>query len=221
MLDPRPVPLERLTLPPHTLPSRGSLVLLHGYGANEHDLLQLGPELAPDRRTVSLQAPLALPWGGRAWFNLRESAGGFEFDPAEIERALAQTLQAVEQVAREDGTPPLLLGFSQGASLALMVALQQPRLVRGVLSLSGVPPRLAAPWQANALAFKGFPVFGAHGTQDPLLPIALGRSVRAGLEGAGCDLTWREYVMGHEVVIDELSDARAWIVALKAWPPAE
>ena len=196
-------------------------MLLHGYGANEHDLLQLGPELAPDRRTISLQAPLSLPWGGRAWFNLQESAEGFAFDPAEIEVALTHTLKAVERVAREDGTPPLLLGFSQGACLALMVALQKPRLVRGVLSLSGVPPGRAAAMRAKPSELQGFPAFGAHGTQDPLLPIGLGRSVRAELEGAGFDLTWREYPMGHEVVLDELRDARAWIGTLKAWPAAE
>lgn len=214
------MPLERVVVPPHTLPSPGSLVLLHGYGANEHDLLQLGPELAPDRRTVSLQAPLSLPWGGRAWFNLQESAKGFEFDPAEIARALVQTLSAIEQVAREDDKPPLLLGFSQGAFMALMVALQRPRLLRGVLSLSGVPPQLGAPGQAAPAEFQGFPLFGAHGTRDPLLPIALGRGLREELGAAGFDVAWREYPMGHEVVLEELADARAWIAALKAWPPA-
>lgn len=215
------MPLERLVIPPRTLPSTGSLVLLHGYGATAQDLLQLGPELAPDRRTVSLQAPLALPWGGRAWFSIKEAPEGFSFDAAEIESALALAVKAVERVAREDEAPPLLLGFSQGAGIALLLALRNPQLVRGVLSFSGVSPRPGATASPTPLHFQGLPVFGAHGTQDSLLPIALGRGVRADLEAAGCDLTWREYPMAHEVVLEELRDAREWIAALKPWAPAQ
>lgn len=212
--------LHRLETPPRGTPA-GTLVVLHGYGADERDLLSIGPELDPGLRVVSLQAPIALPWGGRAWFNLRQSPTGFAWEPAEVLAAHEQALAAIERVAAEDKRPPLLLGFSQGACMALMTALVRPGTVRGVLSLSGVPPRLPEALRAKPDALKGLPVFAAHGTQDPLLPIALGRANHTELAALGLDVTWREYAMPHAVVQQELADARAWLKTLKVWPPAK
>lgn len=212
--------LSRIDLPSRG-PSRGTLVLLHGYGADEHDLLGLAPELDPAFSAVSLAAPLRLPWGGRAWFALEQSATGFHWDPTEVRAAAALATEAVEAVAKADGKPPLLLGFSQGACIALLVALQRPGLVRGVLSLSGVPPDRAGAEAAHGTAARGLPVFAAHGTLDPLLPLPVGQHTRAVLEEAGCAVIWREYEMGHQIVGEELDDARAWLAALPPWPPGK
>ena len=195
-------------------------MLLHGYGADEHDLLGLAAELKASLRAVSLAAPQTLPWGGRAWYALEQRGGSLGWDPAEVREAAALAIEAVLAVAAEDGRPPLLLGFSQGAGIALLVALQRPELVRGVLSLSGVPPDRAGGGAANA-AVKGLPVFAAHGLHDPLLPIAVGRHTRALLEDAGCDVTWREYPMAHQIVGPELDDARDWLETARAWPRAK
>ena len=216
------MPLHRIELPPQG-PSSGTLVLLHGYGADEHDLIGLAAELDPSLRAVSLAAPQTLPWGGRAWYALEQRGGSFGWDAAEVQQAARLAIEAVAAVAAEDGRPPLLLGFSQGAGIALLVALQRPELVRGVLSLSGVPPDRAdtATATASFLGTKGLPVFGAHGLGDPLLPIAVGRHTRALLEDAGCDVTWREYPMAHQIVGPELDDARHWLKALPAWQRAK
>ena len=212
--------LRRIESPPQKGPGSRTLVLLHGYGADEHDLLPLAAELDPGFRAVSLQAPLSLPWGGRAWFHLEQQAGGFRWDPEEVKAAAALAALAVEQVGREDGRPPLLCGFSQGGCISLLVALQRPELVRGVLSLSGVPPdRAGAAWAAGP-HLKGLPVFAAHGSFDPLLPLAVGRHARALLEEAGFAVSWHEYPMAHQIIGEELEDARAWLSALPPWPPA-
>ena len=196
-------------------------MLLHGYGADEHDLLGLAAELDPGLRAVSLAAPQTLPWGGRAWYALEQRGGSLGWDPAEVQAAAAQAVEAVAAIAAEDGRPPLLLGFSQGAGIALLAALQRPELVRGVLSLSGVPPDRAGRGGAAGARVEGLPVFAAHGLHDPLLPIAVGRHTRALLEDAGCDVTWREYPMAHQIVAEELADARAWLAALPVWPRAK
>lgn len=210
--------LKRIVLPPQSAPA-GTLVLLHGYGADERDLLPLGHELNPGYRVVSLQAPLAMGFGGRAWFGIEDTPDGFQFDPDEIAAALSQTISSVEEVAADDsGKPPMLLGFSQGACMAMMAALKRPTLVRGVVSLSGVPPQIAASERAPLEALKGMPVFGAHGTQDQLLPIGLGRGTQLALEAAGCALTWKEYPMGHQVSLEEIADVRAWLAQVPAWP---
>jgi phospholipase/carboxylesterase len=212
------VTLHRIELPAAATPSR-TLVLLHGFGADEHDLLPLAPELDPAFRALSLAAPIRLPWGGRAWFNLEQRGGGFHWDPAEVARGAAQALEAVERVAREDGAPPLLCGFSQGACMALLVALQRPELVRGVISFSGVAPDRAELELAPPARRRGLPVFVGHGLHDPLLPIAEGRRLRLLLEEAGCDVAFHEYQMAHQIIETELADARAWLSRLRSWPP--
>lgn len=185
-----------------------TLVLLHGFGADEHDLLPIGHELDQRLRVVSLQAPIALDFGGRAWFNLQQTPDGFAFDPAEVAEGARLALEAVEEIARKSPRP-LLCGFSQGAGMALSVALARPDLTSGVLVLSGVPPRLPPPAGRGALA--GLPAFVAHGIHDPLIPVEVGRSTRDLLQRLGAEVTYREYLMGHMVIPAEIADARAWL----------
>ena len=70
--------LRAVELPPRAPGLDRTLVLFHGFGADEHDLLPIGHELDPRLRVVSLQAPIALDFGGRAWFNLQQTPQGLE-----------------------------------------------------------------------------------------------------------------------------------------------
>jgi phospholipase/carboxylesterase len=207
------VKLNSIELPARAPGLSRTLVLLHGYGADEHDLLPIAHELDPRLRAVSLQAPIALGGPMRAWFNLAQDARGISFDPDEAKEGLAAARAAIEEIAA--ASPRLLLlGFSQGAAMALGVALTRPELVAGVLSLSGVPPVIARDALAAPERLKGFPVFAAHGTEDPLLPIALGRTVRDELTRLGLAVSWHEYPMGHTVIPQELTAARTWLAQL-------
>ena len=188
-----------------------TLVLLHGYGADEHDLLPIGHQLDPRLRVVSLQGPLSMGGSQRSWYSLRQDGRGISFDAAQAREGAQLAADAIEEIGR-GSSPPFLLGFSQGASIALAVALTRPQLCKGVLSLSGVPARIEPEELAAPAALKGFPVFAAHGTQDPILPIEMGRANRAELGRLGCDVFWREYPMGHMVLPQELDDARAWLL---------
>ena len=215
------MPLQRVELPPRAGAPSQTLVLLHGYGADEHDLLSLGHHLDPGFRVVSLAAPLALPWGGRAWYQLTQNGSSFGWDPAEVLQATALATAEIDAIGRETGAPPLLLGFSQGAGIALMVALRKPAAVRGVMALSAVPPdRGGAVPSAGGedAATMGLPIFLGHGTRDPLLPIAAAHHSRALLEEAGCDVTFREYSMAHEISEAELSDVKTFLARLPGWP---
>ncbi|HKC59525.1 MAG TPA: phospholipase [Myxococcales bacterium] len=200
--------LRTVELPPREPGLDRTLVLMHGFGADEHDLLPIGHELDPRLRVVSLQAPIALDFGGRAWFNLQQTPEGLTFDPAEVAEGARLALEAVEEVAR--GSPrPILGGFSQGAGMALSAALARPDLTAGVLVLSGVPPRAQQP--ATPGGSGGLPVFVAHGIHDPLIPVEVGRAIRDLLQKLGARVTYREYPMGHMVIPAEIADARAWL----------
>jgi len=205
--------LNSVELKPRVPGLNRTLVLLHGYGADENDLLPLAHELDPRLRAVSLQAPIPLGGPMRAWFNLDQDAEGLSFDPEEARAGLRSALQAVEEIART-APRPLLLGFSQGAAVALGIALMRPDLPAAVLSLSGVPPALEPRDLAPAEKLRGFPVFAAHGVHDALLPIELGRTVRDELARLGLAVTWREYEMGHMVVPREIADAAEWLAGV-------
>ena len=200
--------LRSVELPPRAPGLDRTLILLHGFGADEHDLLPIAHELDARFRVVSLQAPLALDQGGRAWFNLQQTRDGFAFDPDEVANAARLALEAGEEIARSSPRP-LLCGFSQGAGMALSVVLARPEIPSGALALSAVPPRVDRPAPPEKL--RGFPVFAAHGLFDPLLPVEVGRATRDLLQQLGLSVTWREYPMGHMVVPAELNDARAWL----------
>src|SRR5438132_4222779 len=119
------MPLRTIELKPREKGLSRTMILLHGYGADEHDLLPLAHEIDPRLRAVSVQAPVSLGGGQRAWFKLREDAAGISFEPDDARAGLKAAIGAVEEIARESPRP-ILLGFSQGAAMALGVALSRP-----------------------------------------------------------------------------------------------
>ncbi len=189
------------------------LVLLHGYGSDERDLMGLAPYLDPRFQVVSARAPQALEMGGYAWFAVQFTPFGLvlDHDQAQVSRlqleAWLETLVATPGV---DRSRVFLLGFSQGAGMALGLALHRPELVAGVVFLSGlvVPQMIPAgdPEKLRALS-----VLMTHGRQDPLIPIAQGRASRALLEQLPVRLCYREYEMGHEINEECLEEVRGWL----------
>jgi len=207
------VKLNAIELPPRAPGLSRTLILLHGYGAGERDLLPIAHALDPRLRAVSLQGPIALGGPMRAWFNLGQDARGrITFDPDAARAAVRSATDAVEEIAATSPRP-LLLGFSQGAGIALGVSLLRPDLAAGVLSFSGVTRALEDRDHAPVEKLRGFPVFAAHGLDDPLLPIELGRHLRGTLEALGVDVEWHEYPMEHMVIPEEIEDARTWLNA--------
>ena len=191
-----------------------TMVLLHGYGAHEGDLITLAPMLDPRLRAIGLRAPLPLPWGGYAWYPLVPRGTEIDFDPDAVDAAVALAAGEVERIAQEDGRPPILLGFSQGGGIALSIALTRPELCSAVLAMSAVPPMVSAAKRAPRERLRALPVFAAHGTQDAILAPVRGKQTRATLEEAGVALEWHEYPIGHEISPDELADARAFYARL-------
>src|SRR5438105_15486171 len=97
--------LERVELEPRAPGLDRTIVLLHGYGADEHDLLPIAHELDPRLRAVSLQAPVSLGGAMRAWFNLAEDGRGISFEPSEAREGLRAASEAVEEIARRSPRP--------------------------------------------------------------------------------------------------------------------
>ena len=188
------------------------LLLLHGYGADEEDLLGLAPHLDARLICVSVRAPYALDFGGFAWFNIGIGAEGVRFDFAEAEEPLVQVLALVDALRQEHRPAHIFIaGFSQGASMALAAALKRPRDFAGAIALSGLccPEMLPQ----DAASVRGLKVFMSHGRFDPVIPIAQARASIDLLAPLGLDLLYKEYDMPHAIGQPCLEDLDAWLRA--------
>lgn len=192
------------------------LVLLHGHAANEGDLLGLVPYLDERFHIAAVRAPQRIAAGSYGWFRVTFAGTGpivHEGEESDSRRRLAAFLD--DMVARHaiDATRIYLLGFSQGASVALAFALTVPGQIAGVVALSVRFPREVVPTLAPAERIAGSAMFLAHGIHDDIVPIGRARATREFLCGLGVDLVYREYVSGHQIAPQALSDAAAWLSA--------
>lgn len=192
--------------PPHP-----GLLLLHGRGTDENDLLPLAAELDPRLFVVSARAPLRFPWGGYMWYELDPDGVGFP----EAE-SLAHSLGLLQRFVGEmleaypvDRERLYVGGFSMGSVMAGTLALLDPGRVSGAVVLSGYVP-LAANLPFRPEEAAGHPIFQAHGTADPVIPVSFGRESRDFLLETPVELTYREYPIAHEISYQELRDLSDW-----------
>jgi phospholipase/carboxylesterase len=193
------------------------VVLLHGIGADEHDLLPLAGALDPRLLVVSLRAPYEAEPMGYAWYALdwRTSPPTPRLDEAERSRAaLAAFLPELVARAGADPARVFLFGFSQGAIMALAVALTRPELLRGVVAHSArLLPFLEQPGRrAPPEALARLDALVLHGADDDVIPVENGRAIRELLGPLlGDRITYAEHEAGHSVTEASLADAAAWL----------
>jgi phospholipase/carboxylesterase len=184
----------------------GALVLLHGRGADEHDLFGLLDLLDPERRLLGVTAggPLALPPGGKHWYVVPRV--GFP-EP----ETFAGSFHRLGQLLDDLGVPierTVLGGFSQGTVMSWALALGPDRPApAGIIALSGFIPTVPG-WE-----FPGRPIRAAigHGTQDPVISVDFAREARRRLEAAGADVTYHESPIGHQIDPRFLATLPDWI----------
>ena len=188
-----------------------TIIAMHGRGADENDLAPVLLALeVPDLLLVTPRAPFSFPYGGNAWYSFGQEGVP---DPQNFRTSIRLLQKFIEEV--EVGYPVdpkrlILLGFSQGAMMAYATALVNPSMFRGIAALSGyMDHRSSLPFQPSNLA--GFPVFISHGLNDTIIPIRFGREAAKLLTDAGANVTYREYLMGHEISEETIQDLKRWI----------
>jgi phospholipase/carboxylesterase len=194
----------------------GILVLHHGRGTDENDLLGLADALDPERRlrVVSARGPLRVPgWPGYHWY-LVEKVGYPDrpsFDAAR--EALAEFHDGLWE---ESGIGPertVLGGFSMGAVMSHAMAWSAERpAVAGVLAFSGFVPTVPG-WRPSFDDRTSTRAFIAHGTGDPVIEIGFGRAARDLLEAGGIDVTYRESDVVHTIDPATVPLAAEWLAA--------
>jgi phospholipase/carboxylesterase len=190
-------------------------LLLHGLGADEHDLFGLAPWLDPRLLVVSARAPRQADPLGYSWFDIDWMESPPRVDFQQLIESRDSILRFAAEAAAGHGADPSriwLVGFSQGASMATAAALERPDLFRGVVAHSGRIARRAVP-SLPPPGLTGFPLLWQHGRADPVVPVAFGHEARDVLEALGLSVEYREYPIGHEISEKSLRDMATWLSA--------
>jgi phospholipase/carboxylesterase len=213
--------LDCVELQTHSQPT-ASVIWLHGLGADGYDFVPVVKELealgTPPARYVfphAPQIPVTINGGYvmRAWYDIlgtdlvrREDEAGLRRSQTQVEQLIAR------EVAR--GTPRqriVLAGFSQGGAITLQTGLRQTEPLAGLVALSCYLP-LAALFEAErAAGSTQVPVLLAHGTADPVVPLARGAAAREQLQALGQPVEWHEYPMPHSVCAEEIEHIAAFL----------
>jgi phospholipase/carboxylesterase len=198
-----------------------TVIWLHGLGADGRDFVPIVGELdlpAAPIRFVFPHAPVqpvTINNGMRmrAWYDIvaddlarREDERGVR-----VSQGLVEALVARERERGIAADRIVLAGFSQGGAISLQTGLRHPERLAGIMALSTYVP-VAATLEAERNTANGdVPIFMAHGTQDPIIPLAHARRSRELLERLGYPVEWHEYAMPHSVSPQEIRDIGAWL----------
>ncbi|HLL24808.1 MAG TPA: hypothetical protein VK427_21895 [Kofleriaceae bacterium] len=202
-------------------PDPTTVVLLHGFGAPGHDLVALADAIDAPVRFVFPEAPLEL--GGmygsaRAWWLLdlerleNDLRRGVPSDrrnemPDGLPPVRAQVTRLLDEVTSRLPTSRLVVGgFSQGAMVALDVALHRETPPDGLLLMSGTL-LAASEWEPRMAKLAGVPVMLSHGRGDSLLPFGVAEELRDKLLAAGAAVDWQPFAGGHEIPMTVLAAA--------------
>ena len=208
-----------------TAPSpRAAVIILHGLGADGNDFVPVAHELelaavGPVRyvfphaptRPVTINGGYVM----RAWYDI---LGLDARELREDERGLRESQRLVEALIereKERGIPAariVLAGFSQGCAMTLMTGLRHRERLAGLVGLSGYLPLAAATDDERHDANRDVPIFLAHGTGDPMIPIVRARQSRDALVAMGHAVEWHEYAMPHSLCAAEIVDLNRWLL---------
>jgi phospholipase/carboxylesterase len=194
----------------------GLLVLHHGRGADEHDLIGLADVLDPERRlhVVTPGGPLVLPgWPGRHWYTVPRV--GFP-DPDTFAAAYAALADFHDELFERTGIGPertVFGGFSMGSVMSYALGLGADRPApAGLLVFAGFIPTVAG-WQPSLTDRQGLPVFIAHGRRDPVMDVQFARTAREQLGRGGLDVEYHESDAAHHIDPAHVAPARDWLGA--------
>ncbi|MBN3788332.1 phospholipase [Burkholderia sp. Ac-20353] len=190
------------------------LLLLHGVGGNETNLLAVADALDPRIEVAFVRGPLTFGPGQHAWFPVRFGPNGPEIDAAHAEASRTKLLALVRALRERDGASPLptvIAGFSQGGIMSASVGLTSPADVVGFAVLCGrILPEID-PLIAPRDALRALHALIVHGRADDKLPVSWAEAADAKLAALGVAHDTRLYPAGHELSADMIGDFSRWL----------
>ncbi|PHR66632.1 dienelactone hydrolase family protein [Pseudidiomarina marina] len=199
-------------------PATHAIIWLHGLGADGNDFAPLVPHLTPPVAVRFVfphapQIPVTINGGMRmpAWYDILSMSLGREVDEQQLRDSAAAVQQLIEREI-ERGIPAeniLLAGFSQGGAVAYEAALTYPKRLRGLLALSTylATHQSITPHAAN----NDIPILVQHGSQDPVVPEALGQHAYQWLKQQGYNAEYQSFAMQHQVCGEQVQAINTWL----------
>ncbi len=209
--------LETVEIEPDQ-PAAGTVIWLHGLGADAHDFEPIVPQLTLNQplrfvfpnapvRPVTINAGMEM----RAWYDIDPGA------PLSGEAEIRESAAAVPKLREQENTRGIptaaitLAGFSQGGVIALQLGLRSDERLAGIMALSTYVHDHEHLNEEVSFASIDVPIFMAHGRADPMIPIARAVTSREAMAALNYQIQWHEYAMGHQVCPEEIADIAAWL----------
>ncbi len=190
-------------------PDTPTLLLLHGTGGTEHDLLPLAESLAPGAGVLSPRGKVLER--GMARFFRRLAEGVFDLDDLRFRtHELAGFVAAAARHYGFDGRRVVAVGFSNGANIAASTLLLEPGVLAGAILFRAMVPIVPDPLPS----LPGTPVFMSNGRTDSLIPAAEAERLAELLKQAGASLTIQWQPGGHQLTRQDVAQAQEW---LRSW----
>jgi phospholipase/carboxylesterase len=212
-----------IRLPKGASPDRPApaLVMLHGWRGDESSMWIFKQVIPAGVAAVTPRAPLELSAREYAWY--RHNGARPAADPASLQEGLeylVHFLHSLPELYPIDAERLILIGFSQGAAIGNGLALTRPEMIIGMASLAGLIPELPKQDIQTDDRLAGLPVFIAHGTEDPIVPLAEAQKTRELYIRLGADVTYGEYHTKHKMTVEAIKKLKAWVAGVlgKAGP---
>ncbi len=203
----------------HVPPGDGphpTILALHGWGANAHDLLGLAPILHGGGSLVlSPQGPVAFEiqkgMYGFGWWPITEDR---EIDPEIFDKASTLITDFLDDAIERYPIDPrkiVVMGFSQGGVMAYDLVMRNPERFAGMVALSTWLPDHVDQAVPSQPGLENFPALVVHGTKDPMIPVERGQESREKLIARGVNVQYREFEMEHEIRPEALREIIVWL----------
>ncbi len=194
--------------------STPALILMHGYGSNEKDLLTLAQHIDPSVLVICPRAPITLMENKYSWYPLNRKGDDWAYEASEVLAAKDKLLKYITQLEKGMGISSDRIcvgGFSQGAIMSLTTGLLHPSEIGGIISLSGELYPEIAPSISALPALKDLKVFISHGLKDQVLLPEPMKQTATLLQNKGVKVTAKWYPSAHTISNDNYRDLLAWI----------
>jgi phospholipase/carboxylesterase len=192
---------------PATEPGSRPLLLLHGTGGNEHDLLRFGRMLSPTAALLSPRGDVSEAGALRFFARLGEGV----FDPAEVTRRTQAMADFITNASRQYGIDLrqlIAVGFSNGANLAATLLLLRPEVLAGAILFR---PMVVLDRAAPAESLAGKRALLVNGSTDPLIPADHPERLANLLRAGGADVTTQVIPASHALTPQDVAAAQAWL----------
>lgn len=201
-------------------PAQSAIVVLHGVGSNEQDLMPVGRAIGGDRMVVGLRAPLVISGDSFAWFQVQFLQNGPVHNWTQAQNSFSLLEESLKELSKKSGIPLnkiTVFGFSQGAIMTIGLALTSRLDLEAYAACSGrTLPEFAEMAKASPVpGFSERKILVAHGKLDSKLPLFHAKKTEEILQLLGANFKYREYEADHSVPARLPDDMSAWLKTKK------